>query len=66
MERAPAERLRFGGEAATLIVCEAKAARPEVFTQDAVFLHEVVDRMLLVLIHPAGYRNKQEAERIQT
>ncbi len=63
MEQSPAESFRFASEAAALTVSEADAANPDVLTQDAIFFHEVFDRMQFVLIHPAGGCKQQEPKR---
>ncbi len=54
----------FGGEAAALIVCEAKSSFAQLSPEYPVFFPQVFDRVLLLLIHPPGNNEQQKAERI--
>ncbi len=55
----------FGGQAATLVVGQAKPPAAELSPQDSVLLPQILDGMLLLLIHPSGNSYKQKAERVQ-
>ena len=44
----------FGRQTATLVVGEAKPPIAELFAKDSIFLLQILDRVLLRLIHPSG------------
>jgi hypothetical protein len=52
-------------QSAALIVDEAKSSAAKLSTKDSVFLPQILDCVLLRLIHPASNREEQKAERIQ-
>jgi hypothetical protein len=52
-------------QTAALIIGEAKPSAAKLSTKDSVFLPQILDCVLLLLIHPAGNREEQKAERIQ-
>src|ERR1019366_4599376 len=52
-------------QTAALVVSEAKPPAAELNTKDSVFLAQILDRVLLLLIHPACNCKEQKAERIQ-
>ena len=62
----PAELLRPCCQTATLVVRESHPSVPNLFSKDAIFLGEIFNDMLLVLVHPASDRNDQKREWIQT
>jgi hypothetical protein len=64
-QSASSESFGLGCEPATLIVGKSKPAPAELFPKYSVFLPQVVDRLLLLLVHPSGNRNEHESERIQ-
>jgi hypothetical protein len=47
------------------IVSKAKPSAAKLSTKDSVFLAQILDGVLLLLIHPTGNRKKQKPERIQ-
>lgn len=55
----------FDCQTAALIVGEAKPSTAELRTKDSVLLPQILDGVLLLLIHPSGYNKKQKAERVQ-
>jgi hypothetical protein len=56
----PAELLRPCGQTATLVVSESHPSVPNLFSKDAIFLGEIFNDMLLVLVHPASGGNDQK------
>jgi hypothetical protein len=48
----------FGRQTATLVVGEAKPQIAKLFAKDSIFLLQILDRVLLRLIHPSdnGYQ----------
>src|SRR5215831_4990406 len=48
-----------------MIIVEAKPAVAQLFSEHATFLTQVVDRELLLLVHPSGHRDQQKPERIE-
>jgi hypothetical protein len=60
----PPEPLRSGSEPTTLVVCETNSASSELFAQDTILLAQIVDCLLLVLIHPARDGDQHEPEGI--
>jgi len=62
----PAEFLRPCCQTATLVVRESHPWVPHLFSKDAIFLGEIFNDMLLVLVHPASDGNDQKREWIQT
>ena len=62
----PAELLRPCCQTATLVVRESHPSVPNLFSKDAIFLGEIFNDMLLVLVYPASDRNDQKREWIQT
>jgi hypothetical protein len=62
----PAELLRPRCQTATLVVRESHPSVPNLFSKDAIFLGEIFNDMLLVLVHPASDGNDQKGEWIQT
>jgi len=47
-----------------LIICEPQASGTELFSQDSILFAQILDGMLLLLVHPRGQRNDYEPERI--
>lgn len=64
-QNAPAESLCFGGESTALFVRKPESATTELLAQDLVLLAQVLDCVLLLLIHPARDGDYHEAERIE-
>lgn len=64
-QSAVAERLCFDGHSTALVVRKPESTTAELLTQDLVLLAEVVDCLLLLLIHPARDRDQHEPERIE-
>jgi hypothetical protein len=53
------------GQTAALVVGEAKPSAAELSTKDSVFLPQMLDGVLLLLIHPSGNSQEKKAERVQ-
>ncbi len=62
-QRTPPQRLGFRSEADALIVGEPEPPRSELLAQDAILLLQIVDDVTLLLVDPAGQRDKQEPNR---
>ena len=54
----------FDRQTAALIVGEAKAPSTELSPKDAIFLAQIFDCMLLLLIHPTGNSKEQKSKRV--
>jgi hypothetical protein len=65
-ESAAAEALRFCSEPAALVVGEAKSSAAELLAEHPVLLPQVVDCVLLALVHPASNGHEHKPERIET
>ena len=52
-------------EPATLVVRETKSATAELLAQHAILLAQIVDCLLLLLIHPARDGNQHEPKRVE-
>jgi hypothetical protein len=59
------EQPGFHCQTPALIVSKAKPPAAKLSTKDSVFLTQILDGVLLLLIHPTGNGKKQKAERIQ-
>jgi len=64
-ENLSSEQSSFGCQATTLVVGEAKMPTADLRAKDPVFLAQILDGVLLALIHPPGDRNQQKPERIR-
>ena len=58
----PADELGFASKADSLSVREALGFAAELFQENAIFLLEIFNDHVLVAVHPAGDRKKQELE----
>ncbi len=54
------EDLAFDGQASTLVVVEQDSTLAEVFSQHLVLSQQILDRVVLVSVNPAGQDEKQE------
>ena len=50
----PAEFSRFGCESTALIVAKPHSTCANLFSKNPIFFHQVLDDLLLMLIHPAS------------
>jgi hypothetical protein len=64
-QNCPAELLRLGCEAAALAIRESHPPIPDLFSKDTIFLDEIFDDLLLMLVHPASDGDDQEREWVQ-
>ena len=64
-QRASAEPFGSRREPATLVVRETKSATAELLAQHAILLAQIVDCLLLLLIHPARDGNQHEPKRVE-
>lgn len=60
-----AQPFGLGGQPTALIVIQPQALIAELLAEYAIFLAEIIDHLLLQLVHPSGYRDEQEPERIE-
>jgi hypothetical protein len=64
-QRASAEPFGSRREPATLVVRETKSATAGLLAQRPILLAQIVDCLLLLLIHPARDGNQHEPERVE-
>jgi len=64
-QRASAETFGSHRKPATLVVRETKSATAELLAQHPILLAQIVDCLLLLLIHPARDGNQQEPKRVE-
>jgi hypothetical protein len=64
-QSAPAEPLGSGSEPTALVIRATNSAAAELLAQNPILLTEIVDCLLLLLIHPARDRDQHEPERIE-
>ncbi len=60
VETLAAEHLAFDGQASTLIVVEQNPTLAELFSQHLILSQQILDRVLLVSIDPAGQNQEQQ------
>ena len=60
------EPLRFGGKSTPLVVRKTEPTITELFPQNAIFLYEVLDHVLLPLVQPARDGNDEKRKWVQT
>ncbi len=61
----PPQGFSFGRQAASLVVVQPNPPRADLGEKDTVLFLQVLNDVLLLLVHPPGYGNEQQAERIQ-
>ena len=54
--------LAFVCQTATLIICKPQPSGTELLSQDSILFAQILDGMLLLLVHPPGDRNDYEPE----
>src|SRR5262249_39808313 len=64
-QRASAESFGSRREPATLVIRETKSATAELLAQHPILLAQIVDCLLLLLIHPARDGNQHEPKRVE-
>ena len=52
-------------QATSLVVIEPESPRAHLRSQNSVLLAQIVDDFLLLVIHPAGNSDQQQAKRVQ-
>jgi len=60
------EPLGFGGKPTSLVIRKTEPTIAELFTQNAIFLNEVLHHVLLPLVQPARNGNDEKRKWIQT
>ena len=53
-------KFSFGRQTASLIICKPKPTSAHLLSQDSILFAQVLDGMLLLLIHPTGYCDDYE------
>src|SRR5262249_4540484 len=59
------ESLRPGCQSPALVICETHSAVTNMFSGDAIFINQVVEDVLLMLVHPASKRDYEKRERLE-
>src|SRR5438477_99815 len=62
----PAQRLRLGSKSSPLIIRKAEPPMADLLSQNAIFLHQIFDHLLLPLVNPTGNGNDEKRKWIQT
>src|SRR5262245_53543074 len=65
-ENPPAEPFGFGGKPPPLAIRKSKAATCELLPENTILLDEILDDMLLPLVHPTGHGNDEKRKWIQS
>src|SRR5262249_16828725 len=65
VEELSADLLRFRCQSATLIIVETHAAVADLLSKDPILLDQILDELLLMLVHPAGQRDNDERKWIK-
>ena len=64
-QQLPTKPFRLRGQSAALVVAESHAPITSVFSKNTILLDEIVDDMLLMLVHPAGDRDHNKRKRVE-
>jgi len=64
-QTSPAQAFRLGCQPTPLVVVESQSSVCELLAQNPVLLAQMLDRLQLTLIHPAGQRNQHELDWIK-
>ena len=59
---APADKFSFGCQTATLIIGKPKPTSTKLLSENSILFAQVLDGILLFLVHPPGERNDYEPE----
>jgi hypothetical protein len=58
----PTEAFCLAGQPAPLSIIQPQPSAAELFSKDPIFFAEVIDGILLLLIHPAGHGDEHKPE----
>jgi hypothetical protein len=61
-EHLPTEAFCLAGQPAPLIVIQPEPSAAELFSKDPIFFAQIIDGILLLLIHPAGQGDEHKPE----
>jgi hypothetical protein len=61
-EHLPTEAFCLAGQPAPLIVIQPQPSAAELFSKDPIFFAQIIDGILLLLIHPAGHGDEHKPE----
>jgi len=61
-EHLPTEAFCLAGQPAPLRIIEPQPSATELFSKDSIFFAQVIDGILLLLIHPAGHGDEHQPE----
>jgi hypothetical protein len=62
----PTEFLRFGCEPTALIVAKSHSTRAHLFSKNPILFNQVLDYLLLMLVHPASHGGDEKGELVET
>jgi hypothetical protein len=60
-----AELLRFRGQSTPLIVTKPLPLTPDLFSQNAILLHQIFDHLLLMAVYPPGNPGHNKGKWVQ-
>ena len=66
IENPPRDFLCLRGQPATLVVVETDSPIADLLSKDAIFLYQIRDYMLLMLVHPTGEGHDEKGKWIQS
>jgi hypothetical protein len=49
----------------TLVIAETHSAASDLLSQNPILLHQIMDDMLVMLVHPTGQRDDENGKRVQ-
>ena len=61
-EHLPTEGFCLAGQAVPLRIIQPQPSATELFSKDSIFFAQVIDGILLLLIHPAGHGDEHKPE----
>jgi hypothetical protein len=61
----PTEFLRFGCESTPLIVAKSHSTRAHLLSKNPILFHQVLDDLLLMLVHPASNGGDEKGELVE-
>jgi hypothetical protein len=64
IQQSPTHKFGFGRQTATLIIGKPKPTSAKLLSENSILFPQVLDGMLLLLVHPSAERNDYELERI--
>src|SRR6516165_9095258 len=65
LENLPSQSLGLSGQSAALVIVEPQSLSAQLLAKNSVLFPKVVDQLQLLLVHPSGYGDQHEPERVQ-